>query len=105
MARSITIEGSITPSTFLARGERTRVQLTDDVQALLDGGFVVEVDRETDEPVDPPKLPEPPKPPSRSASREDWAEFLAAGEFGIVTEGKDRTALLAEWDAYTASRT
>lgn len=48
-AKKITIEGSITPSVELPRGERRTVQHTDEVQALIDGGFVVVVPDPEDE--------------------------------------------------------
>lgn len=35
--------------------------------------------------------------PKRSASRDDWAEFLAENT-PIVTDGKSRSELQAEWD-------
>lgn len=40
--------------------------------------------------------------PKRNASRDDWAEWLAANT-SIVTEGKSRDELLAELDALEAS--
>lgn len=105
MAR-VTIEGSrLSPSTFLAAGERATVQRTDRVERLIARGFVVEVPEqrtatevEADEQADQSR--EELGVPARNASRDDWAEFLARHPGGFVTEGKDRAALIAEWDAY-----
>ena len=36
----VTIEGSLTPSVVLPRGETRTVQLTPRIQRLIDGGFV-----------------------------------------------------------------
>ncbi|AKY02736.1 hypothetical protein AVV09_gp23 [Mycobacterium phage BrownCNA] len=112
MAR-VTIEGSrLSPSTFLAAGERITVQRTERVERLIASGFVVEVadartdtEREADEQAEQSRTDLTPytldNPPKRNASREDWAEFLGAhGALGIVTEGKDRDALIAAWDDY-----
>jgi len=41
----VTIEGSATPSQLLPRGQQQTVRLTSVVQALIDRGFVVELDR------------------------------------------------------------
>lgn len=41
---TVTIEGSQTPSVFLAKGQRRTVQLTDRVQRLIDAGFVIVVE-------------------------------------------------------------
>jgi len=47
MATKVVIEGSrITPSDKLAPGERRAALLTKNVQALIDGGFVIVVSRE-----------------------------------------------------------
>ncbi|UTN91769.1 hypothetical protein SEA_SAMPSON_29 [Gordonia Phage Sampson] len=40
--------------------------------------------------------------PKRNASRDDWAEWLAVNT-SIVTEGKSRDELLAEFDELTAT--
>lgn len=106
----VTIEGSrLSPSTFLAAGERATVQRTDRVERLIARGFVVEVpdgrtvtEVEADDNAEQSRadlVPDPGTPPKRNASREDWAEFLAQHPNGYVTEGKDRDQLIAEWDA------
>jgi hypothetical protein len=112
MAR-VTIEGSrLSPSTFLAAGERATVQRTERVERLIARGFVVEVPEqrtatevEADEQADQSRADLTPytleNPPKRNASREDWAEFLAAhSALGITIEGKDRDQLIAAWDDY-----
>ena len=42
----VTIVGSATPSQLLPRGQQQTVRLTSVVQALIDRGFVVELDRQ-----------------------------------------------------------
>ncbi|AKF14285.1 hypothetical protein SEA_VINCENZO_23 [Mycobacterium phage Vincenzo] len=104
----VTIEGSITPSTFLARGARVTVQRTERVERLIKAGFVVEVpdartdtEREADDQAQAAR--DELGVPARNASRDDWAEFLASHPTGgFVTEGKNRDQLIAEWDAYDA---
>ncbi|QHB37329.1 hypothetical protein I5G58_gp027 [Mycobacterium phage BirdsNest] len=93
----VTIEGSLSPSAYLARGERREVQRDEHVENLIRLGFVNVVDEDGD--VEPAPLPEPVKAPSKSASRDDWAEFLAKYT-DIVTEGKNRDALQAEYDEW-----
>lgn len=97
---TITIEGSLTPSADLPRGERRKVQDSDDVREFVRKGFAVIVD--SDGEPEPAPAPEPVKAPAKSASREDWAEFLAK-HTDIVTEGKDRGDLLAEYDVWLAT--
>lgn len=94
---SVTIEGSLSPAAFLARGERRTVQRTDRIDKLIRRGFVVVVDEEGE--VEAPPAPEPVKAPAKSASRDDWAEFLAE-HTDIVTEGLNRDALQAEYDTW-----
>jgi hypothetical protein len=61
----ITIQGSITPSTYLARGVQTRVERTEFIDKLIRGGFVIVVP----EP-EPLAEPEPePEAPKKSVSR------------------------------------
>ena len=106
MAETITIEGSILPSAWLARGERQVVRADDPhAKFLVMNGYAVVVDTntapdaETPEPVNPAETVEL-DPPARNASREDWAEFLAQHPVGFVTEGKNRDQLIAEWDEH-----
>lgn len=95
----ITIEGSLSPSTYLARGERAVVRDDDPrVQKLIAGGYVNVIDTETDTP-EPTPLPEPLPVPARNASRDDWAEWLALNT-DIVTVDKNRETLLNEYDEW-----
>ncbi len=43
---TVEVEGSLTPSTFLARGERITVQRTEFIDKLIRRGFIVEVEHE-----------------------------------------------------------
>ncbi|ANZ52320.1 hypothetical protein J3996_gp26 [Mycobacterium phage Laurie] len=112
----VTVEGTLTPSVYLGTGERQRVELTQEVRRKISRGYIKIVAYHDTDPVTPepteerlevpeavPPTPEAvaPKPPARNASRDDWAEFLASfPDNGFVTEGKDRAALIAEWDEY-----
>jgi len=106
MAESITIEGSITPSAYLPRGER-RVVRSDDALAeylvLAGYAFVVSADTVPEPEGTGQMVPDEVNPPARNASREDWAEFLAQHPGGFVTEGLDRAQLIAAWDAYQSA--
>ncbi|MBV9871739.1 MAG: hypothetical protein JO214_14055 [Frankiaceae bacterium] len=94
----ITIEGSLTPSARLARGERRDVQDSDEVRKFVADGFAVVVNEETGE-VEAPPAPEPAKPPAKSASRDDWAEFLAE-HTDVVTEGRTRDQLVGDYEVW-----
>ncbi|URC18129.1 hypothetical protein SEA_ZENTENO07_28 [Mycobacterium phage Zenteno07] len=93
----IVIEGSLSPSAYLARGERREVQDDARVQNLIRGGYVNVISSEGE--VEPAPLPEPVPAPKRNASRDDWAEWLAE-HTDVVTEGKDRDQLLADYDEW-----
>lgn len=93
----IVIEGSLSPSAYLARGERREVQDDARVQNLIRGGYVNVIS--SDGEPEPAPLPEPVPAPKRNASRDDWAEWLAE-HTDVVTEGKDRDALLADYDEW-----
>lgn len=108
MAR-VTIEGSITPSTFLRRGHRMTVERTDYIEKLIRGGYVVVVRNlpADTEVVEIPAAQMPASrgesevrtdPPARNAKRSDWADFLESQdiEFG---EFDTRDELIARWDA------
>ena len=120
----VTIEGSLTPSVFLAKGQRRTVQLTEQVQQLIDRGYVVLVHAAEDGP--PPAgigplptgdettshhyeladaTPGTPGddddnvPPPHNASRDAWASFLTRR--GIwQAEDDSRDDLIDRWDAY-----
>ncbi|AGT12760.1 hypothetical protein PHELEMICH_24 [Mycobacterium phage Phelemich] len=102
---TITIEGSISPAGGLARGERRTVQDTPEVREYVRKGFAFIVDERTDTEREADEQAEIARDalgvPARNASRDDWAEFLAAHPGGFVTEGKNRDQLIAEWDAYS----
>ena len=93
----ITIEGSLTPSADLPRGQRRRVQDSAEVRKFVRKGFAIVVD-EDGEP-EPAPLPEPVKAPNKSASRDDWAEFLAE-HTDIVTEGRTRDQLVGDYEVW-----
>ena len=76
----------------LHKGEVGELERTDRVEELIARGMLQEV-------TDAPAVPSDPQgPPKRSASRDDWAEYLAQ-HTDIVTDGKTRPQLLEEWDA------
>jgi hypothetical protein len=115
---SVTIRGSYTsPSSFLAAGVEATVQRTALIDKLIDKGFVdllAEKDAPsppesvTPEPESAPEVPDnapevpdnAPAPPPKNATREAWAEFLAAHFGGFITEGKSRDQLVGEWEVY-----
>lgn len=108
MAR-VTIEGTITPSTFLRRGAQITVERTSYIEKLIKRGFVkvvreypvekevvqiVEAQREA---VDNERQLS--GTPARNASRDKWADFL--GDEGVpFEEGATRDELIATWDSY-----
>lgn len=94
----ITIEGSLSPSAKLPRGERIEVQDSPEVRRYVAKGFAVVVDEETGATEAPP-LPDPVKAPSKGASRDDWAEFVAE-HTDVVTEGKTRDELVAAYEEW-----
>ncbi|QHB37759.1 hypothetical protein I5G63_gp018 [Mycobacterium phage Imvubu] len=94
---TITIEGSITPASDLPRGQRRKVQDSAEVRKFVAAGFANVVD-EDGEP-EPAPLPEPVKAPAKSASREDWAEFLAE-HTDVVTEGRNRDQLVGDYEVW-----
>lgn len=128
----VTVEGTLTPSVYLAKGARARVELTDAVRRKVKRGYIkivehhgtvgqatVEVtadtaalqddlrtatEREADEQAEASR--QELGVPSRGASRVDWATYLL--ERGIITQDQHddtevgRNDLLAIWDAYEA---
>ena len=117
MGHYVTIEGSLTPTDWLARGVRRTVAVTDHIRKLIQIGGAVVVAGSLDEP-DAPAYGEQPdaepdnaaeaaedaaeseRPeypvPAGNASRDDWAEFIASRGLG-VTEGKTRDELREIW--------
>src|SRR5690606_35687339 len=85
MAR-VTIEGSITPSTFLCRGQRLTIERTGYIEKLIKRGFVtvvkdypaeaevVQIVEAQQEAVDNERQLS--GTPARNASRDEWAAFL-----------------------------
>lgn len=122
----VTIEGSISPSTYLARGERATVQRTEKIDRLIERGFVVVVDDHADAPhpvfddenVMNQRISELEKhadaeaqkardelgvPPRNGsgATRAAWAEFLSKQNPPIeFTDDDGRDELIALWDDY-----
>lgn len=104
---SVTIEGTVMPAAgVLETGERKTVALTPYIHQLVDGGFVKIVEVHTDddqvevtETITSSGIEELVE-PKRNASRDDWAEYLAQHRSGIVTEGKNRDELQAEYDEW-----
>ncbi|OHU29021.1 hypothetical protein [Mycobacteroides chelonae] len=115
MGHYVTIEGSLTPTDWLARGVRRTVAVTDDIRKLVKIGGAIVVAGSLDDPevaehgelapeaetntesegAEAQQVLEYPVPP-RNASREDWAEFIASRGLG-VTEGKTRDELRDIW--------
>ncbi|AHJ88320.1 hypothetical protein CG91_gp020 [Mycobacterium phage 39HC] len=94
----ITVEGSILPSAFLARGDRMDVRDDDPtVKFLIEQGYVNVVDAETGQ-LEAPPLPEAPSP---NASTKDWQAFLTSQgvDFPTEGEGSGRNELVALWTA------
>lgn len=106
MAR-VTIEGSVTPSVMLPRGQRMTIERTEVIDKMIRRGFVVVVEEHAPAPViasitdvvTMAEAPGEPAPvPARNASREEWASFLI--EEGVPHEiGASRNQLIAAWDA------
>lgn len=108
MAR-VTIEGSITPSTFLRRGARITVERTDYINTLIRRGYV-NVVRDfpaTEEVAQMVKTQQVAVDnerqlsgtPARNASRDEWAAFLR--DEGVPFEdGDTRNDLIAAWDSF-----
>lgn len=108
MNSTVTIRGRIA-TTRLRAGETVTVEHTDAVQALIDRGYVTVVDTPDaggslvgtvtpDAGADEPQedVEEGPVPPSRSASKADWQEFLD-GQGILVDADLTRDELVALW--------
>ncbi|UYL88133.1 hypothetical protein SEA_EVAA_22 [Gordonia phage Evaa] len=106
MADKVTIEGSITPSVLLARGERRTVARTARIDRLIARGFVVEVpekeatpEPETDE--SEGQTTPPPSEPKGNASRDEWAAHLDSQSPKIeYPEDAGRDDLIRIWQAH-----
>lgn len=100
----ITIEGSIRPSAYLARGERAEVRSDDPtVEFLIAQGYVNVVDEETGQLEAPPV----PTAPGKGASLADWQQFLTAQGVDYPTEGEGskRDDLVELWNTPASSET
>lgn len=101
----VTIEGSITPSAVLARGQRRTVRMTDRIQRLIDRGYVVLVEdsaglTDTELVADAAAAADSSEDlevaPAGNASRELWAQFLT-GQGIEFTDEYGRDDLIALW--------
>jgi hypothetical protein len=92
----VTIEGSVTPSAFLARGERRTVERTDFIDTLIRKRYVVEIP-DTPLPVGD-NAPADPDVPARNASKLAWVEFMQAQGYE-VSEAATRSDLIEQWEA------
>jgi hypothetical protein len=128
MMAQVTIEGSLTPCTELAKGERKTVQLTKRIQRLIRKGYVVVIDQRENAAVAPDEKtpthssdgvgesqantgaadpaaesPEPegelPVPPA-NAKRDVWAKFLTSRNIA-VPEDAPRDGLVEIWRQHT----
>lgn len=98
----ITIEGSLTPSARLARGERLEVQDSDEVRKFIADGFAVEVTNVETGETAPAPLPEPVKAPAKSASAEKWREFLSEHDIAHDPDAT-RDELVDAYEAHVAA--
>lgn len=120
MSQRITVEGTITPSTFLAAGDRRTVTRTAFVEKLISKGFIRVVE-DTPSPTVADPVPvqetmaeveqaaatasEPSRlerriveAPNRNGSREEWAKFLDSQKVAYP-EGATRNELIERWDS------
>ncbi|QIG58949.1 hypothetical protein SEA_ANCLAR_22 [Gordonia phage AnClar] len=102
--RKVTIEGSLTPSVELARGEKRVVTMTPRIERLAARGFINIIESESDapEPADAPEanpdqldeLVEP----KANASRPKWAAWLDHQQLDY-TDDHTRDDLVGIWQA------
>lgn len=110
MAR-VTIEGSITPSTFLRRGARITVERTDYIDKLIRRGYVTVVQdfpaaaaaaaEEVAQTVQAQHAAVDAErqlsgTPARNASRDEWAAFM--GDRAQFDDSHTRNDLIQMWD-------
>lgn len=111
MAR-VTVEGSLTPSTFLARGARLTVERTSYIEKLIRKGYVVVVGNspviQEIESIVQPQLAATAaerrivQAPFISALKSEWAEFLDSQ--GVAyPEGATKSEMIARWRDLTGS--
>lgn len=100
---SITIEGTVTPSTFLPTGERRSVTRSSFVEKLIAKGFVRVVESAATKVEPAPAVESAPVDeevdvPGRNESRETWAKFLDFQEVPYP-EKATRDDLIEVWYA------
>lgn len=95
MSNTITIEGTVTPSTLLPRGDRMTVSRSSFIEKLIAKGYVRVVDAVDESPAVPDVEVAV---PAKNAKREDWKAFL---EFQGVPFPDDATRddMIAIWYA------
>lgn len=95
---NVRIKGRISTTT-LKRGDERTVARTEQVDRMIEKGYVTVVSEETPaEPAPVEDVPEEATPPSRSASRQDWRDFLDS--VGVkFDETYTRDELIALWGA------
>ncbi|TCN51785.1 hypothetical protein EV641_109176 [Rhodococcus sp. SMB37] len=101
MAQRITVEGTITPSTFLGTGARRTVTRTEFVDKLISKGFIRVVADDAVESQPAPKaaaVVEEIDVPGRNESRDTWAKFLTFQEVPFTDE-HSRDELIELWYA------
>lgn len=97
----VTIEGTVTPSVHLGKGERRTVERTEFVDKLIARGYVSVITEHPEpvieeDPVEPGEAPVTVS-PARNASRSVWADFLT--DAGVPYPGDaTRDELVAAWD-------
>lgn len=102
MSQRITVEGTITPSTFLAAGARRTVTRTAFVEKLIGKGFIRVVDEPTTAAEAQPVAEEETatEVPARNAKREVWAAFLERLDPDIhFTDEDGRDDLIALYES------
>lgn len=112
----ITVEGTDTPSTFLARGARITVERTPFVNKLIKKGYVRELPSVNVTVPDPVTVQETMaeveqyieqtqdryvmerRSPSRSAAKSEWAAFLDAQQIPYP-QGATKQVMISTWEA------
>lgn len=104
MPEIVTIEGSLTPSVGLARGERRTCQLTEHVQRLIDRGYVTVVKTEYVPPaedyvyVEPVPEPEPARQPESVSKRPRTVKTVELPKTGGAEQLADAEEQVEVWE-------